>query len=98
MRSRGFPAFFSMICGATDAILGGRSGASKRLKKRAEESGALLPVFVAPGQLKPFISNELMNGPFSPIGYISGGKVATGFDAVFTSAVTCCSQVIDSTL
>ena len=67
--------------GVTDAILGGRSGASKRLKKQAEESGALLPVFVAPGQLKPFISNELMNGPFSPISYISGGKVVTGFDA-----------------
>lgn len=67
--------------GVTDAILGGRSGASKKLKKQAEEAGALLPIFVAPGQLKPFISNELMNGPFRPISYASNGKAAIGFDA-----------------
>lgn len=67
--------------GVTEAILGGRSGASKKLKKQAEEAGALLPVFVAPGQLKPFISNDLMNGPFKPISYVSNGKTLVGFDA-----------------
>lgn len=67
--------------GVTGAILGGRSGASKKLKKQAEDAGALLPVFVAPGQLKPFISNELMDGPFKPISYNLNGKISVGFDA-----------------
>ena len=49
--------------GITYAILGERSGASKRLKKAASEEGALLPLFVAPSQLKPFISKELEDGP-----------------------------------
>jgi hypothetical protein len=40
--------------GITYAILGERSGASKRLKKAASEGGALLPLFVAPSQLKPW--------------------------------------------
>ena len=48
--------------GITYAILGERSGASKRLKKAASEGGALLPLFVAPSQLKPFISKELEDG------------------------------------
>jgi hypothetical protein len=39
--------------GITYAILGERSGASKRLKKAASKGGALLPLFVAPSQLKP---------------------------------------------
>jgi hypothetical protein len=39
--------------GITNAILGSRSGASKRLKKAAEEGGALVPLFLAPSQLRP---------------------------------------------
>jgi hypothetical protein len=53
--------------GITNAILGTRSGASKRLKQEASEGGALLPLFIAPGQLKPFINNELIGGPLTPI-------------------------------
>src|SRR5665213_837586 len=34
--------------GITNAILGSRSGASKRLKRAAESEGALLPLFLAP--------------------------------------------------
>ncbi|MDX5932449.1 hypothetical protein [Acidiphilium acidophilum] len=49
--------------GITNAILGTRSGASKRLKKAAEEDGALLPLFVAPSQLNEFITNDLLDGP-----------------------------------
>lgn len=44
-----------------------RSGASKRLKKAAEDRGALLPLFVAPRQLKPFITNDLLDGPLKPL-------------------------------
>ena len=54
--------------GITNAILGSRSGASKRLKQRTvSEGGAPLPIFLAPGQLKPFISRELEEGPLTPI-------------------------------
>ena len=52
--------------GITRAILGDRSGASKRLKKAAAKGGALLPIFLAPGQLERFIDNELQNGPLAP--------------------------------
>ena len=67
--------------GITYAILGERSGASKRLKKAASEDGALLPLFVAPSQLKPFISKELMDGPLKPIDYRDGDRVVRGYDA-----------------
>jgi len=63
--------------GVTNAILGNRSGASKRLK----EAGALLPIFAAPRQLKPFITQELMEGHFKAIDYVEGGRVVRGYDA-----------------
>lgn len=67
--------------GITNALLGGRSGASKRLKKKAEEAGAQIPMFVAPSQLKPFIDNELLDGPLKPIKYHDGAKEVFGYDA-----------------
>jgi hypothetical protein len=67
--------------GITYAILGERSGASKRLKKAASEEGALLPLFVAPSQLKPFISKELEDGPLKPIDYRDGDRIVRGYDA-----------------
>ena len=67
--------------GITYAILGERSGASKRLKKAASEGGALLPLFVAPSQLIPFISKELKDGPLKPIDYRDGDRVVRGYDA-----------------
>lgn len=73
--------------GITNALLGGRSGASKRKKKAASEAGAHKPIFVAPRQLEPFISNELMNGPLKPIRYRDGRSVVTGYDARILRAV-----------
>lgn len=73
--------------GVTQAILGARSGASKRLKKAASEAGALTPLFIAPGQLKPFITRELLEGPLAPIDYIDGGRVVRGYDASILPAV-----------
>jgi hypothetical protein len=73
--------------GITNAILGGRSGASKRLKKAASEEGALLPLFIAPPQLKPFIDNELIDGPLKPIDYLDGDRVVRGYDAAVLVAV-----------
>lgn len=73
--------------GITNAILGTRSGASKRLKKAAEEGGGLLPLFIAPGQLKPFITKELLEGPLAPIIYEDEGKTVTAFDASALTAV-----------
>jgi hypothetical protein len=67
--------------GMTMALLGSRSGASKRLKKAHQDSGALLPIFLAPGNLKPFISDELASGPLTPIEYSDGDRMVRGFDA-----------------
>jgi hypothetical protein len=67
--------------GITAALLGSRSGASKRLKKAAEDDGALLPLFMAPGQLKPFITKELLEGPLKAIDYFDGERMVRGYDA-----------------
>ena len=73
--------------GIADAILGSRSGASKRIKKASEVAGAPVPVFLAPGQLKPLISQELVEGPLTPIDYLDGTKVVRGYDASILAAV-----------
>ncbi len=73
--------------GITQAILGGRSGASKRLKKASQESGALLPLFIAPSQLKPFINNVLSEGPLQPISYQDGRRTIRGYDPRILRAV-----------
>lgn len=67
--------------GITNALLGSRSGASKRLKKAHEEAGAPMPIFLAPNILKPFIDDNLRNGPLVPISYIEGKRVVQGYDA-----------------
>lgn len=73
--------------GIANALLGGRSGASKRKKKQAEEAGAHLPLFVAPKQLKDHISNELLEGPLKPIHYKDGKSFVVGYDARILTAV-----------
>ena len=73
--------------GISEALLGGRSGASKRKKKAAEEAGTHLPIFVAPRQLEPFITEELRNGPLQQITYRDGKSVVTGYDAKILRAV-----------
>jgi len=73
--------------GITQAILGTRSGASKRLKKAAQESGTLLPLFLAPRQLTPFIDEALLDGPLAPIDYLDGDRVVRGYDASVLPAV-----------
>lgn len=73
--------------GITNAILGTRSGASKRLKKAATEDGAPMPLFVAPRQLKPFITKELLDGPLTPIDYFDGERIVRGYDASVLVAV-----------
>ena len=67
--------------GITRAILGGRSGASKRLKKAASDAGALLPIFLAPRQLKDVVTKDLLDGPLKPIDYVDGNRVVRGYDA-----------------
>lgn len=73
--------------GITEAILGTSSGASKRLKKAATEAGEFLPIFIAPSQLTPFISKELLDGPLKPIDYVDGTKIVRGYDASLLAAV-----------
>jgi hypothetical protein len=67
--------------GITNALLGSRSGASKRLKKSQTEGGAPIPLFLAPERLKPFISREVMDGPLAPVKYLDRTRTVTGFDA-----------------
>jgi hypothetical protein len=69
--------------GVTNAVLGDRSGASKRKK----EAGALLPIFVAPRQLEPFITQDLLDGPLKPIDYLDGKRIVRGYDAGVLAAV-----------
>jgi len=73
--------------GITMALLGSRSGASKRLKKANEEAGAPLPIFLAPSMLKPFIDDELREGPLQHISYTEGRRTVSGFDANLLTAV-----------
>lgn len=73
--------------GITRAILGSRSGASKRLKKAASRDGALLPLFLAPGQLSEFIDDDLRAGPLAPIDYIDGERTIRAYDASILPAV-----------
>ncbi len=73
--------------GITNALLGSRSGASKRLKKRSEAGGAPLPLFLAPSQLNAFIDEGLRDGPLQVMEYVDGGRIMRGFDAEMLPAV-----------
>lgn len=73
--------------GITNAVLGERSGASKRLKQAHAKEGAPIPLFLAPSQIKPFISKELMEGPLKPIDYLDGSRIVRGYDAEILPAV-----------
>lgn len=66
--------------GITSA-LGSRSGAAKRRKQASASSGAPIPVFLAAERLKPFISQDIMDGPLAPINYRDGRRVVSAFDA-----------------
>ena len=72
--------------GITKAILGTRSGASKRLKKEASREGALLPIFLAPGQLTPYITPEYEE-LLVPIDYEDGEHSVRSYDASILPAV-----------
>jgi hypothetical protein len=67
--------------GITVALLGSRSGGSKRIKKAQQGAGAPIPLFLAPNNLKPFISQELLSGPLQAIEYKDGGRIKRGYDA-----------------
>nr|DAY45143.1 MAG TPA: P63C domain protein [Caudoviricetes sp.] len=70
--------------GITNAILGTRSGGSKRSKK----AGAPMPLFLTPANLKPFITQDLIDGPLRPVQYKRGAKqIVNGFDASILPAV-----------
>src|SRR5580704_4010563 len=67
--------------GITQALLGSRSGWSKRHKRMAKELGAPIPLFLAPQSLIPFISEEFPDGPPEPIIYEQGQRRMHGFVA-----------------
>lgn len=63
--------------GITNAILGDRSGAAKRLKS----TGAPMPLFLAPLRLKPFIDKVFPSGAPEAIEYTLKGRINRGYDA-----------------
>lgn len=73
--------------GITTAILGSRSGASKRIKKMQEINGAPVPLFLAPNNIKSLISKELWDGPLTPILYYENDKIVSAYDANLLPAV-----------
>ena len=70
--------------GITNALLGSRSGASKRLKRASDEH---LPLFLAPPRLRPFIGPELVEGPLKPIRYLDKNRIVTAYCAEILPAV-----------
>lgn len=72
--------------GISHALLGSRSGASKRLKKAHSEAGAIIPLFLAPERLKPFISQETIEGPLAPVQYLDGSRAVVGYEAAILPA------------
>jgi hypothetical protein len=74
--------------GISHALLGSRSGASKRLKKAHSETGTIVPLFLAPERLKPFISKEMIEGPLAPVQYLDGSRAVVGYEAAILPA-TC---------
>ena len=68
--------------GITEALLGSRSGASKRLKQSQENlGGAPLPVFLATNAIKSYLTEELTSGPLRRISYRAGARIVHGYEA-----------------
>ncbi len=67
--------------GITNAILGSRSGASKRIKRSQENEGAHVPLFLAPDNIKSLITTDLWDGPLALIQYLDGNKIINAYDA-----------------
>ena len=61
--------------------LGSRSGGSIRIKKEKSESGIDVPVFLAPSNIKPFITQEMLEGPLKRIIYRDGRRHIVGYEA-----------------
>ena len=67
---------------AMSTAMGSRSGASFKYKKKLmEETGALIPVFLAVPQLKDNINNSLDAALLTPIRYRKGALICQGFSA-----------------
>jgi hypothetical protein len=74
--------------GIYNSMFGVRSGGSTRLKKKSIEDGAPLPVFLTSERLKPFIDTDKnASALLSPIKYVDGSRVVTGYDARILPAV-----------
>jgi len=67
--------------GITNAILGSRSGASKRLKTARGKEGALLPLFIAPKPIISLITQDIWDGPLAQIQYRDGKRIVDAYDA-----------------
>lgn len=73
--------------GLTNAMFGGRSGASIEAKKASKEAGSPLPVFLSPQGLRSFVDEVFRGEPPEPIEYVENGKIMRGYDASILPAV-----------
>ena len=73
--------------GITNAILGSRSGASKRIKKAGENEGTPIPLFLAPKNIKSLISEDLWKGPLALKQYHDEKKLIDAYDATLLPTV-----------
>lgn len=62
------------------------NGFSKKVTNHAA-AGALLPLFLAPSQLNPYIGGDLVDGPLSPIDYEDGERIIRAYNAAILPAV-----------
>lgn len=74
--------------GITTAM-GSRRGGSKRLKKTSAEAGAPVPIFIAPQNVREFITRELSDRLLKPITYRYGRQTLIGYDARVLRAICC---------
>jgi hypothetical protein len=67
--------------GLTRAMLGTRSGASRKIKYASVEAGTPIPLFLASSNLKPFVSQDLLEGPLVPVEYQDRKRIVKGYEA-----------------
>lgn len=67
--------------GMNEAVLGRVSGAAFELRRQSKNQEDPIPFFLAPNQLRDFITSEMIHGPLARISYKNKSRIVTGFSA-----------------
>jgi hypothetical protein len=68
---------FTAMCVAEEK----ETARQEQIKKAQEDSGAQIPLFFAPNNIKALISQELWDGPLARIQYLDKDKIINSYDA-----------------